>query len=74
MTNQDMKSSAWLVIGKMQIKITVRDNFIPTRKAIILIVIKWKISIVEDEEKLAPSYFASGYIYIYTGPADMESG
>ena len=23
-----------------------------------------KISIVEDEEKLAPSYFASGYIYI----------
>jgi len=71
-----MKSSAWLVIGKMQIKITVRDNFIPTRKAIILIVIKWKISIVEDEEKLAPSYFASGYIYIYiyTGPADMESG
>ena len=73
MTNQDMKrSSAWLVIGKMQIKITMRDNFIPTRKAIILIVIKWKIrSIVDNEEKLAPSYFASGNIY--TGPADMES-
>ena len=34
--------------------------------------IKWKIrSVVEDEEKLAPSYFASGNMY--TGPADMES-
>ena len=73
MTNQDMKrSSAWLVIGKLQIKITMRDNFIPTRKAVILIVIKWKIrSVVEDEEKLAPSYFASGNMYI--GPTDMES-
>ena len=50
----------------------MRDNFIPTRKAVILIVIKWKIrSVVEDEEKLAPSYFASGNMY--TGPADMES-
>ena len=40
--------------------------------AVILIVIKWKIrSVVEDEEKLAPSYFASGNMY--TGPADMES-
>ena len=73
MTNQDMKrSSAWLVIGKLQIKITMRDNFIPTRKAVILIVIKWKIrSVVEDEEKLAPSCFASGNMYI--GPTDMES-
>ena len=57
------RSSAWLVIGKMQIKITMRDNLISTRKAIILIVIKWKISIFEDGEKLAPSYLASGNIY-----------
>ena len=57
MTDWDVKRcSISLVIGEMQIKITRRDNFILTRKVIIIIIIRENTSIGDNEEKLEFSY------------------
>ena len=51
------RCSISLAIREMQVKTTVRYNFIPTRMAI------WKItSVGEDGEILEPSYIAGGNV------------
>lgn len=68
MANKHMKISPIIsVIREMQIKITMRHHFIPSRMAIIK---KAKRSTGEDVEKLEPAYTAGGNV---GGAAALEN-